>query len=290
MFGNLQIVTMLLEAGGNTTLRDGHGSTPEDVADKYGFRGIVSMCSRADISKFKRERQIKQSCDKEDRKNCNGIIADDYKEANGSSNDINHITQVISRRRLERQESRRKQIEKEQQFQEEVDLAKSLYEESIWALTLELNVAEETGDILKAKFCRSRIQEEEKKKENVYHEKQAEWIQKERKEKEFEELLNGRKRLRRKLEESNKNCIESVVAETKGYIYEEIVKDNICNAITEQKEYRHNDDKDSKMPDKIIVSDDTEIPRQSPSSTTTFTKVFVVSLITGMLIHYVLME
>merc|ERR1712112_345304 len=99
--------------------------------------------------------------------------------------------QVISRRRLERQESRRKPIEKEQQFQEEVDLAKSLYEESIWALTLELNVAEETGDILKAKFCRSRIQEEEKKKENVYHEKQAELIQKERKEKEFEELLNA---------------------------------------------------------------------------------------------------
>ena len=87
-----------------------------------------------------------------------------------------------------------------------------------------------------------------------------------------------------------KRALWRVTQFTQPFKSEENVKENICDAITEQKEYRHNDDQDSKMPDKLIVSDDTEIPRQSPSSTTTFTKVFVVSLITGMLIHYVLME
>ena len=289
MFGNLQMVRMLLEAGANTTFRDCQGSSPGDVADKYGFREIASLCAGADVSKFKRERQVKPTCDR-------GRVAkskesNDIKDGtnNGSCSDIEHITQVINRRKLERQESRRKLIQNEKLFQEEVDLAKSLYDEVIWALTLELDNAEEVGDLMKVNFFKSRIEEEEQKRENVYQEKQAEWKEKERKENEFEELLNTKKRLRRRQEESNIILkMESTVNHIND-IKSEVVKDNVCEDSSKQQELKNNDDNDHKVPDKVIVLENTEIPKHCPISTT-FTRVFAISLITGILIHYVFIE
>ena len=83
--------------------------------------------------------------------------------------------------------------------------------------------------------------------------------------------------------------MENNVKIVNGDIESEVATDNVCDDISEQQEDRNDDDNDPKVADKIIVLEDTEIPRQCQSSTT-FTKVFVISLITGMLIHYVFME
>ena len=113
------------------------------------------------------------------------------------------ILETIERRKFLKLESKRIQIEEEMKLQEEIDLEKSLYDEVIWALTLEREQAVEFGDQGKVEWCNNRISEEQLRRGEVYNKKQIEWRERKRKEVEASQRWrqNSQKRSRKSLDE-----------------------------------------------------------------------------------------
>ena len=107
---------------------------------------------------------------------------------------MENIIEIIERRKFLKLEAKRVKIEEEIKLQEEIDLEKTLYDEIIWALTLQREQADQSRDIAKVSWCNLRISEEEERKAEVYHKKQIEWQERKRKETEAYKRLREEER------------------------------------------------------------------------------------------------
>ena len=309
MAGDEATVRMLVEAGANTSLRDNEDRTPEVIAMRFRRKEIADICAGASSANFRRERQIKrvENSDK-------SVLSPNSPNSNNSwgihentstLTVVNNINEVIERRRLERAERKRKQLEEEKMFQDEVDLEKSLHDESIWALTLEKEQAEENGDESKVLWCNVRIKEETELKSQVSSKKELEWKEKKKRERELQQQLQLKlKRVRNEPAENlkvNNHCEEKLLNPS-----DIIASNSIDPSPTEDsntKKYKNaidevlNETTDQKIvPEQIeykadlVRNESTPVQVESSKRVSTFTKVLAVGALTGILLRYMFAE
>ena len=284
MTGNIELVRTLLEAGADTRIQDVDSLTAADVAVRYHYCDIAQLCQSSPTNKIRRERQIRKPQNSDN----NNDHGDD--NSNVSDPSIEHIEQVIRRRQLERQESRLKHLEEERKFQEEVDLERSIYDETIWALTLERNLAEEADDDRKISWCDERIQEEQSKKDNVYINKQTEWRERKRKAEEFQELLNLRQRTKRRNREVKHNPDDKKSEKEDIRSGDNIVENNNDQVVhLEQVHVCQNSTKKETIETKVI-SNNVQKDQSSSNVLSSFTKFAIIGGISGLLLRYLLLD
>lgn len=318
MAGEEATLRMLVEAGANTSLRDNEDRTPEVIATRFGRSKIADICAGASPAKFRRERQIKRVENNEKSELTNSLNSNNGENSWGIHENIdtvtvvNNINEVIERRRLERAERKRKQQEEEKKFQDEVDFETSLHDESIWALTLEKEQAEENGDQSKVLWCNVRIKEETELKSQVSSKKELEWKKKEKREKELKQQLHSKLKrdgVRNKPAENEKvnNLREEnfsnptdlrppssadppTADDTRKHKGNTInVNDKVLN--------KTSDPEILKVPEQIEYKTDlvrsyesTPVEVESSKRVSTFTKVFAVGALAGIILHYMFAE
>ena len=223
---------------------------------------------------------------------------------------VNNINEVIERRRLERAERKRKQLEEEKKFQDEVDFERSLHDECIWALTLEKEQAEENGDQSKVLWCGMRIKEESELMSRVSTKKELEWKEKRQREKELEErqqqLQSKLKRERVRIEPAESIKVDnhrkenlfnpadsmspsssSEPSTTKDS--DSIVSDRVLNETTDQGKLKVCEQIEYKA-DLVTSDKSTPVEVESSKRVSTFTKVFAVGALTGIILHFMFAE
>ena len=313
--GEADTVRMLVEAGANTSLRDTEDRTPEVIATRFGRREIADICAGASSAKFRRERQIKRV-----ENNDNSLLSDSPLGNNNDANSwgihenintvtvVNNINEVIERRRLERAERKRKQLEEEKKFQDEVDFERSLHDECIWALTLEKEQAEENGDQSKVLWCGMRIKEESELMSRVSTKKELEWKEKKQRERELQErqqqLQSKLKRERVRIEpaESIKvnnhrkenlfNPADSMSPLSSSEPYTTNDSDSnvrVLNETTDQGKLKVCEQIEYKA-DLVTSDKSTPVEVESSKRVSTFTKVFAVGALTGIILHFMFAE
>ena len=309
MAGEADTVRMMVEAGANTSLRDNEDRTPEAIATRFRRQEIADICAGASSTNFRRERQIKRVENNTEKSvlsnspnsnNCWGIH-----ENTSTLTVVNNINEVIERRRMERAERKRKQLEEEKMFQDEVDLEKSLHDESIWALTLEKDQAEGNGDDSKVSWCNVRIKEETELKSQVSSKKELEWKERKKRERELQQQLQLKlKRVRNEPAENikvNNHSEEKSLApsdiiasssndpsptddsNTKKYknAIDEVLNETTDQTIVpEQIEYKAD----------LVRNESTPVQEESSKRVSTFTKVFAVGVLTGILLRFMFAE
>ena len=275
IFGNIEVVKILLEAGANTKMVNSCNLTPADVARNFGYESIAKLCDNAPPAKFKRERQIHRVID-------NNNTSHEVLE-NESKTDLSlvHIEEVIKRRQFEKMEAKRKLLEEENLFNEEVETEKSVYSETIWALKVELNLAEENEDDKKVSWCQNRIREEETKMSEVHFKKQQEWKDRKRKEAEFKELLRLKHRNRtREVIKDIPHIIETKHSSSESdniVSTETLIEENVNYKVTEKHTF-------------LKDSNEIQIDDKNESKLSLFTKVVIVGSISGLILGYFLSE
>ena len=305
MAGEADTVTMLVEAGANTSLRDTEDRTPEVIATRFGRREVADICAGASSAKFRRERQIKraENTDKcllsnSPLSNNNDASSWGIHENNNTVAVVNNINDVIERRRLERAERKRKQLEEEKKFQDEVDFERSLHDECIWALTLEKEQAEENGDQSKVLWCDMRIKEESELLNRVSAKKEHELKAKKQREKELQErqqqLQSKLKRERVRIEsvesmKVNNHREENLFNPSDVSPSDSIVSDRVLNESTDKEILKVPEQIEYKA-DHVTSDKSTPVEVESSKRVSTFTKVFAVGALAGIILHFMFAE
>lgn len=282
MLGNENIVNILLEAGANSTLKDSEHKTPGDIAKEYSYLKIEKICATAPKCKFKRERQVRK-----EKTEINGVKEDNDTTFEDPS--IANLNEIIEKRKLERLEHKRKLLAEEQQFQDEVDFETSLIDESIWALTMEREVAEENGNTQTVLWCSKRIGEEEEKKQTVFKRKEHEWKEKRRKEQEmcdiFQKQERNRIRSRRKPSVRENEVFPKTVIDDINPIVNTEDEKPLCS-----KEKDALENESNKEFTEVTTNNRCKREKHNSARLGSLSKIVALSLLSGMLLRYWISE